>query len=787
METNKQEITFRNPSEIANPRELFEKYFYYWKWFAISIVISLLFAGLYLRYANKNYEVNAQILLNDKSKASPELAALTDATASFTGTNSNASVNDQIKILKSRRLMYKIIQQSRLNVNYFNHGNITKVEVLAKHSPVQIKFEQDTAYTSYNFSGKFEIKTINLKQFEIVEGNLIKPGIYHYYQPIPTSLGAVTFIPNVNNIGKVVNIQFQPITSTVQKYIQKISVTPDDDANSMIVNFALVDNIKERAILIVNSLINSYSLESKEDESKLAEATASFINERLQLITSDLENVDKNLEDYKTKNNLNNTETEGVMFLTDALAADKEVVTQGAQLQIAQHLQQTLQNNKNSLLPSNIGIQDAALSETISNYNQLVLEQQQYSKSMTPNNPTMVTLLKNIDDLRINILSSLKMYVRNLQASLNLLQNTEGGLKNKLKKLPKQERGFRNIARQQQIVEAIYLFLLQKREEAEIRATATIDTLKIVDEAYTTNTPVTPKNSSVYFWSILLGFFVPFTLLFLKFLLSNTIKDKKDFNGIYYGPFLGDIPTSDDEITGSNDRSGLAESLRIIRSNLNFILPKTTYGKVIYVTSTLPGEGKTFTAVNLAQILALTKKTVIVLGADVRVPKILDYLNLTVKNMGLTTLLANHDVDVNTVILKQPENYLFDILPAGIIPPNPAELLMDERFKEIVTELKNRYDYVIVDTAPVGMVSDTQIIAEYADATLFIARSNYLDKRLTTVLQDMYLNKKLKNIGLIINDVNYNKGYGYGYGYGYEYSDRKKSFFKSIKRRGFRS
>ncbi|ALM50494.1 hypothetical protein AMR72_17340 [Flavobacterium psychrophilum] len=787
METNKQEITFRNPSEIANPRELFEKYFYYWKWFAISIVISLLFAVLYLRYANKNYEVNAQILLNDKSKASPELAALTDATASFTGTNSNASVNDQIKIMKSRRLMYKIIQQSRLNVNYFNHGNITKIEVLAKHSPVQIKFEQDTAYTSYNFSGKLEIKTINLKQFEIVEGDLIKPGIYHYYQPIPTSLGAVTFIPNVNNIGKVVNIQFQPITSTVQKYIQKISVTPDDDANSMIVNFALVDNIKERAILIVNSLINSYSLESKEDESKLAEATASFINERLQLITSDLENVDKNLEDYKTKNNLNNTETEAVMFLTDALAADKEVVTQGAQLQIAQHLQQTLQNNKNSLLPSNIGIQDAALSETISNYNQLVLEQQQYSKSMTPNNPTMVTLLKNIEDLRINILSSLKMYVRNLQASLNLLQNTEGGLNNKLKKLPKQERGFRNIARQQQIVEAIYLFLLQKREEAEIRATATIDTLKIVDEAYTTNTPVTPKNSSVYFWSILLGFFVPFTLLFLKFLLSNTIKDKKDFNGIYSGPFLGDIPTSDDEITGSNDRSGLAESLRIIRSNLNFILPKTTYGKVIYVTSTLPGEGKTFTAVNLAQILALTKKTVIVLGADVRVPKILDYLNLTVKNMGLTTLLANHDVDVNTVILKQPDNYLFDILPAGIIPPNPAELLMDERFKEIVTELKNRYDYVIVDTAPVGMVSDTQIIAEYADATLFIARSNYLDKRLTTVLQDMYLNKKLKNIGLIINDVNYNKGYGYGYGYGYEYNDRKKSFFKSIKRRGFRS
>lgn len=787
METNKQEITFRNPSEIANPRELFEKYFYYWKWFAISIVISLLFAVLYLRYANKNYEVNAQILLNDKSKASPELAALTDATASFTGTNSNASVNDQIKIMKSRRLMYKIIQQSRLNVNYFNHGNITKIEVLAKHSPVQIKFEQDTAYTSYNFSGKLEIKTINLKQFEIVEGDLIKPGIYYYYQPIPTFLGEVTFIPNVNNIGKVVNIQFQPITSTVQKYIQKISVTPDDDANSMIVNFALVDNIKERAILIVNSLINSYSLESKEDESKLAEATASFINERLQLITSDLENVDKNLEDYKTKNNLNNTETEAVMFLTDALAADKEVVTQGAQLQIAQHLQQTLQNNKNSLLPSNIGIQDAALSETISNYNQLVLEQQQYSKSMTPNNPTMVTLLKNIEDLRINILSSLKMYVRNLQASLNLLQNTEGGLNNKLKKLPKQERGFRNIARQQQIVEAIYLFLLQKREEAEIRATATIDTLKIVDEAYTTNTPVTPKNSSVYFWSILLGFFVPFTLLFLKFLLSNTIKDKKDFNGIYSGPFLGDIPTSDDEITGSNDRSGLAESLRIIRSNLNFILPKTTYGKVIYVTSTLPGEGKTFTAVNLAQILALTKKTVIVLGADVRVPKILDYLNLTVKNMGLTTLLANHDVDVNTVILKQPENYLFDILPAGIIPPNPAELLMDERFKEIVTELKNRYDYVIVDTAPVGMVSDTQIIAEYADATLFIARSNYLDKRLTTVLQDMYLNKKLKNIGLIINDVNYNKGYGYGYGYGYEYSDRKKSFFKSIKRRGFRS
>ncbi|HLT53050.1 MAG TPA: polysaccharide biosynthesis tyrosine autokinase, partial [Flavobacteriaceae bacterium] len=536
------------------------------------------------------------------------------------------------------------------------------------------------------------------------------------------------------------------------------------------------DHLKERAELLINSLIRSYNKESKDDGTKLAVATSDFINERLKLIENDLKNVDKNLADYKTANKLNNTEMESGAFLQNALTVDQEVVELNAQLEVAEHLIKTLEQSTTVLLPSNVGIQDPALTSAINSYNQLVLEKQEYSKSMREDNPAMITLNQNIANIKEGIQGSLSLYRSNLTSSLKIVNNKKSNLNEKLQQLPAQELGFRNIARQQQIVEAIYLFLLQKREEAEIKASATVDVLKVVDEAYGTNIPVTPKRNIIYLGSFLVGLFIPFAILNLKFILNNTIKDKTDFKEVFNGAFLGDIPTSPDVIINDNDRSSLAESFRIIRSNLNFILPKNNDSKVIYITSTVAGEGKTFTAVNLSQILSLTKKKVILVGADVRAPKILDYLDLSnnKRKQGLTDFIINEQLKTTDIIMREPGNYAFDVLSAGSLPPNPSELLMDERFSLLLQELKNTYDFVIVDTAPVGMVSDTVIIAEHADATLFVARSNFLDKRLTGVLEDMYVNKKLKNIALLINDVDYNRGYRYGYGYGYGETKKKK-------------
>lgn len=778
---NNEFVPFNENETSIGIRQVLEKYFFYWKWFLLAVVISLALALVYLRYATKEYAVNAQILLKEKETTSPELAALSDAASSFMGNGSNAVVNDQIKILQSRRLIYKTVLQHRLNVQYFNIGNVNTSELLAEDSQGEVHFIAEESYLNPNFIGEIEVHPLNSTQFKIVKSDIVKTGTYIYGATISSELGSFKIVRNDNaKEVKEFVIKMRPLLNTVEFYRKKLQITSEADKNSMIVNFSLVDNLKDRAVLIVNSLIYNYNQDSKEDGSKLAEATSAFINERLDLISADLKNVDKNLADYKTTNKLNNTEMESGAFLQDVMAVDKQVVELSAQLQVAQHLIATLQGNKNVLLPSNVGIQDPALSTAISNYNQLVLEKQEYAKSMRNDNPAMETLNKNIADVREGIQGSLRLYQNNLQSSLKIITDKKGTINEKLTKLPAQELGFRNIARQQQIVEAIYLFLLEKREEAEIKSSATVDVVKIVDNAYGSDLPVNPKSNFIYLIALLLGVLVPFGIIYVKLMLNNTIKDKTDFKGIFDGAFLGDIPTSEETIIAQNDRSSLAEAFRIIRSNLNFVLPKITGGKAIFVTSTVSGEGKTFTAVNLAQILALTKKKVVLLGADVRAPKVLEYLNLDkdIYRQGLTDLIVNEQLNLEQVLAVKPNGYLFDVVPSGSVPPNPSELLMDEKMEALITELKSMYDYVIVDTAPVGMVSDTQIIADNADATLYIARSNYLDKRLTSILQDMQSNKKLKNIALIINDVDYNRGYGYGYGYGYGDAFAKKKWYK---------
>ena len=757
-------------------RQIVEKYAYYWKWFVLAIALAFSIAFVYLRYTTKSYAVTAQILLNEKGSSSPELAALSDAASSFIGGGSNAVVGDQIKIMQSRRLMYKTVVANRLNVNYFIQGKVINQETLAESSPVAIRFLQDSVYTSKDFEGNLKLEVLEDNQVQISESSFITPGNYSLNEVLETELGEVLLLPNKEaKTGQTVLIKLNPIMAAVHNFQSSLSIGPDSDKNSMIVNFICIDNIKQRGVLIINSIIKNYNYENIENGSKLAKATAKFINDRLELINIDLEQVDKNLQNYKVANSINNTEAEVGIYLNDVIGIDSQIIDYTAQLQTAQHLTSTLANNKNNLLPSNIGIQDAALSNAINNFNLLVLERQDYSKSMRIENPVMEALQNNINDSRTSILSSLLLYQNNIQSALDIVQEKKNNLNSSLSNLPEKERGFRDIARQQQIVESIYLFLLEKREEAEIRSAASIDNVIIVDDAYPKPIPVSPKKNIIYLGAFMLGIVIPFGAIQISSLLNNKIKDRSDFQKVFNGAFLGDVPRSKNKMIQGHDRSNLAEAMRIIRTNLNFILPKNDDCKVIYITSSIAGEGKTFFSVNLTQLLALAKKKVIVIGGDIRKPRLLQALNIDHQyTKGLSDLLAEPKLCLQDVVLRKPSGLLFDVLSSGTVPPNPAELLMEPKYNSIIEELKKEYDFIIVDTAPIGMVSDTQIIADAADATIFIARSNYLDKRMTTLLQDAYLNKKLKNIALVINDLDYDRGFGYGYGYGYGYEEKEK-------------
>ena len=395
----------------------------------------------------------------------------------------------------------------------------------------------------------------------------------------------------------------------------------------------------------------------------------------------------------------------------------------------------------------------------------------------------MINLNNQIASLRESIDQSLRNTRSSLSISLNEARVQERGLSSKIYSAPKKEREIRDIQRQQQIIETLYLYLLQKREENSISQAVTAPNAKVIDRAYGSNSPVSPNKMIIYIVAFLLGLFVPFLIIYVRMLLDNKIHTREDVETMVKVPILGDIPTTKSKkmfIISEQDNSNVAESFRLLRTNVNFLLPGTAQeAKTIFITSTIGGEGKTFIAINLASALALLNKKVLLIGADIRKPKIATYLN-TKQEKGLAHFLIDNSVKVTDVIVHHDKTNL-DILETSNIPPNPSELLSNGRFDEVIAYGRANYDFVVVDTAPVNVVTDTLLMGHHADLFVYVIRANFLDKRLLNIPKMMHEKKRLPYMALLINDTNYEKkGYGYGYGYGYGERKAKRSWLKRI-------
>src|SRR5690606_30874937 len=381
---------------------------------------------------------------------------------------------------------------------------------------------------------------------------------------------------------------------------------------------------------------------------------------------------------------------------------DKRVLDARTQLQLVDYMRESISGNDDlQLLPTNIGLEDRSIEASLAEYNKLVLERQDLLRTATPENPVVQRLTQNIQDVNRNLLTSLDNYRSTLQMSLNNVQQRRKEIQGRLSTAPRQELGFRDISRQQQTIEAIYLFLLQNREENEIKAAARPDILKVIDSAYGSHIPVAPRKAIILLGALIAGLLIPFGILYVKFLLDNKIHSRKDIEDRFAVPILGELPSSDDPVVHHNDRSSLAEAFRILRTNINFMLGNKKDSAVIYVTSTTSGEGKSFVTTNLARILAMSGKSVLLIGADIRSPRVLDYLGLSHlqhTNVGITQYLVNPDMDIRNAIIEKPAHYEFDVIYSGYIAPNPAELLMNGHFDEIIAYGREHYDYVLVDT-----------------------------------------------------------------------------------------
>lgn len=755
-------------------RETVEQYLRQWIWFVLGLLIAWGASYAYLRYAQRLYVAEAKVLIKaDGSNTNSELSALTGK--GFGRFDNQGNIGDQIEVMRSRRLVSKVVSNLQLNVRYFSEGRVKQQELFQEASPLKVTIlSKDPSYLS------FEVFPESKSDFKIVHNE--KSMTSSYGKSIRLGDTEFTILPRSKNGmtgDKGVKVTIYPNEVATSIYKGKLSISPLKEGS--VLSVSMVDNLPQRAKVIIDDLINQYNQDALNDKRIVGEKTTQFIEERLAKVSEDLQGKDRDVEVFKKGNNVIDLDAEGGISLSEASANHAQFLQQNTQLSLVGFVQDYLKTNKSDLIPVNIGLTDGGINSNAQKYNELILAKNDMLKHSTENSQIVQNINDQISEVGDNLAKSLNNYKKTIQITLNKTQGESGSINSKINAFPTMEKQFKHIARQQQIVEALYLFLLQKREENEITNAATSSAIKVVDYAYSSNSPIAPNKKMIQMAATAAGLLIPFGIMYLLFLMDNKVHGRKDVERLGIS-IIGEIPTTPNgETIIENDRSSLAESFRILRTNIGYYLTrKKKDSKAIFITSTIGGEGKTYIASNLGIILSAAKKhKVLVIGADIREPKILEILDVRQykSHLGLTEFLSDDDLTLQDIVIHENRHEI-DLIHSGAMAPNPAELLMNGRFAELMSQAREMYDYIVVDTAPMSLVADTQLIAKYSDMVIYIVRANYLDKRMLDVVQELSATKRLPNMALLLNDVGAgwksNYGYGYGYGYGYTNNTYKK-------------
>lgn len=760
--------------EIARP------YLKKWKWFIIGVFLCTSIAFIYLRYTIPQYKAVASILVKDDKKGAmaSELTAFSDL-GLLNGTKSN--VDNEVEILKSRTLIESTVKKLGLQVSYWQNARIRSTEIYKK-SPIEIIFSK-VASDFYSKSHSYNVKGISKNKFAFFDFENAKIGEYNYGEVFVLPEGNCIIFKNKTNFVEdnfEIIIKINRIDNLVQSFKGRLNVAPFSKTTS-IAELSIVDPIPSKAEEFLNTLIAIYNQDAINDKNFISENTSKFIDQRLKFISIELGGVEKETESFKKANRVTDIATEAGLFINNASDFQKNEIEIETQLRVVKLMSDFVNNSSVSdLIPANVMASDTQASGLIQQYNELILERNRILKNAGANNAVVIALDARILALKDNLKSSLSQYKKSLEITRSDLGRQNALVAGKISQIPTLERESRELGRQQQIKEALYLYLLQKREETAISLAVTEPNAKVIDPAMASNIPVSPKRNIILLAAILLGVLIPFGIIYLIDLFDTKIKSHFDLEGKITIPYLGDVPSAEfpNEIISGHLRSTSAEALRIVRTNLDFMLSEVKEGKAktIFLTSTVPKEGKTFITANLAVTIALSGKKVLLIGMDIRHPRLSEYINLPAK--GLTDYLFAKNTEIQDYIVKQEGFKHLDVLPSGIVPPNPAELLMSKKLDGLFEKFKEKYDYIIVDTAPVTIVTDTMIIAKYADLFVYVIRANYSDKRLLRIAENLHQENKIGKMALLLNDTNPTDGYGYGYGYGIE--EVKLPWYKNI-------
>jgi tyrosine-protein kinase Etk/Wzc len=543
----------------------------------------------------------------------------------------------------------------------------------------------------------------------------------------------------------------------------------------------------------INQLLEMYNRNTNNDKNEIAQKTAEFIDERISIISKELGSTEADLETFKRDAGITDLTSEAQIALAGNAEYEKKSVENRTQISLVNDLRKYLRGNEYEVLPSNVGLQDAALIGAIERYNEMLVERKRLLRTSTENNPTIVNLDTSIRAMKANVQATLEGTLQGLMITKSNLDREASRYSRRISNAPGQERAYVSIARQQEIKAGLYLMLLQKREENAIALAATANNAKIIDEAIADDTPVSPKRSMIYLIALVLGVGIPVGIIYLIELTKFKIEGRADVEKLTSVPIIGDIPLTDEK----NDKNGsiavfenknnlMSETFRNIRTNLQFMLDNDQ--KVILVTSTVSGEGKSFVSANLAISLSLLGKKVVIVGLDIRKPGLNKVFHLSNKEKGITQYLSNPETDLMELVQPSDVNKNLFVLPGGAVPPNPTELLARNGLDKAIEILKQNFDYVIMDTAPIGMVTDTLLVGRVADLSVYVCRADYTHKAEYTLINELAIEKKLSKLCTVINGVDlkkrkygyyygygkYGKYYGYGkrYGYGYGYGEK---------------
>lgn len=763
--------------ELFSIKDNWIKYKRYWGLFLVSILIFVLLGVLYLRYASVIYQTTAKIKIIDDTK---EFNVGIDPLSLLNG-NSSINLDNEIEVLKSYRLLRQVIEELDLDISLYEVGNVKTSQLW--NSPFLIsKLTREDSLIGVK---EFEVRVLNSnititdEYQNIYSVNLDAPGPENYELPFQI------FANRDVDLKAYENVEFKIVITSLKEAVlqldRDLQIQPSNK-RSEILTLSIKGESVERSEAILNTLIAKFNEDGILDRQLVSRRTMEVIDKRFVDLASELDSIEVGKQDFKQTNRLSYIEADAGVTLQRKSEVEDEVALLENQISLSKLLKTTVINQAEySLLPADIGLENQSLNSLVAAYNELALERDKLLPNVGINHPRLRAISGQLERGKVNIIKSVNIYQAQLRTSLSQLSQEYSRAGAVFSELPEQEKMLRSIERQQTIKEQLYLLLLQKREEAAINLATTTPSIKVVDYSLTDSKPISPKKIIVYPLSLILGFVIPFFALYIKFSLDTKIHGRKDIDKVSQEiPLLGEIPflKKNKSIKGLHDRSILAESFRMLSTNVNYHLPpkENNKGQVIYVNSAIKGEGKTLISINLAMAFSSLKKRVLLVGGDLRNPQLHKHLDILKKSKGLPEFLSDQSMNWQDVINEGFVNDVnIKVCYSRQIPPNTAELLAGDGFLKFLKAVKKEFDYIIVDTAPSLLVTDTLLISKHADLTLFVLRAGFTDKKLLEYSKDLAKKGRVNHMAYVLNDVGYGnaKHYNYGHGYGYGSENKK--------------